>query len=45
MVIKLIKVGTGAYGVVASAEDLKNDKKKLAIKKIINPFEHKDYAI
>lgn len=35
-------VGKGTYGVVANVLDENNQN--LAIKKIINPFEHKEYA-
>ena len=37
-------VGIGAYGVVAEAKDHETNK-NVAIKKIVNPFEHKTYSI
>jgi serine/threonine protein kinase len=42
--ISRIKVGKGAYGVVAIAKDHEKNE-NVAIKKIVNPFEHKIFCI
>ena len=38
------EVGVGSYGVVVAAKDHNNDSELVAVKKMINVFDHKTFA-
>jgi len=37
-------LGVGSYGVVVAAKDHNNDSELVAVKKMINVFDHKTFA-